>query len=216
MIKRIVGIYYSPAGGAAKMTERLVGEIRAGLCDGADDEVSIECFDIRDTDRLPQMDEETLAVIGMPVYLGKIHMPAIRALNELSGNGAMAVDMVAFTGVSYGDALYELKEYSAGRGFVPVGAGAFSMNCGLRRDNKEGAFPMDTRTLCEFAKAASAKVQRLGGSDIEGLRIKPAPLEVKGKMPIHLVGKISPKAAQAVQDVIDVLTFKRKDSEWFL
>ena len=75
---------------------------------------------------------------------------------------------------------------------------------------------MDTAAMTEFGRAASGKIRRLGGCDIEGLRIKPAPLEVKGRKPVHRISRISPKAAAMAQDVLERLSFIRKNSEWFL
>ena len=75
---------------------------------------------------------------------------------------------------------------------------------------------MDIEALAQFAKAASSKIMRLAGCDIEGLRIKPAPLEVSGRMPVHKVSRISPKAAALAQEVIEKISFIRKKSEWFL
>ena len=217
MIKRIVGMYYSPTGETANMTERLVEYILAGLCDDVRSDISVECFDIRDADNLPELDNETLAIIGMPVHVGKIPLPAIKALKKVAGGKAMTIGIVSFSGRSYGNALYELKEYCSDRGFIPIGAGAFVLYAGpRRRQSPEGEPAMDIRTMSEFAKAASAKVERLGGCEIEGLQIKPAPLEVKGKMPIHKISKISPKAAAIAQNAMDKLAFGRRESEWFL
>jgi hypothetical protein len=75
---------------------------------------------------------------------------------------------------------------------------------------------VDSTSLAEFGKAASAKAKRLSGCDIEGLRIKPAPLEVAGKMPVHRVSRISPKAAEIAQGVLQKICIMRQDSEWYL
>ena len=75
---------------------------------------------------------------------------------------------------------------------------------------------MDVDALNEYAKAASAKVMRLGGCEIDGLKIKPAPLEVKGRMPKHNISRLSPRAAAVAQGILDIVDLRRRGSEWFL
>jgi len=65
-------------------------------------------------------------------------------------------------------------------------------------------------------KAATDKIKRLAGCEIEELKIKPAPLEVSGKMPVHKISRFSPKAAAAAQKVIEKITLMKRKSEWFL
>ena len=48
-------------------------------------------------------------------------------------------------------------------------------------------------------KAAAAKIMRLGGCEIEGLKVKPAPLEVKGICLSTEISRLSPKAAAIAQ-----------------
>lgn len=218
MIKRVAGIYYSPVGGAAIMTERLARSIGAILDDCSPEDITIECHDlIKEQPRDIVVDEETVVVIGVPVYVGKIPLPAARALREIAGMGAMALTAVSYGSRSYGNALYELKSLAEDCGFRPVGAGAFLVNYISRRSGGRGSAPaLDVESIAEFSSAASAKIKRLTGCEIEELRIKPAPLEVDGKMPVHKISRISPKAAAAAQKVIERISLLKRHSEWFL
>ena len=80
MIKRVAGIYYSPVGGAAIMTERLARSIGAILDDCSPEDITVECHDLlKEQPGGIVVDEETVVVIGVPVYVGKIPLPAARA-----------------------------------------------------------------------------------------------------------------------------------------
>ena len=86
-----------------------------------------------------------------------------------------------------------------------------------RRGSAHGSAPaLDIESINDFSKAASEKIKRLMGCEIEELRIKPAPLEVNGRMPVHKISRISPAAAAAAQKVIEKISLLKRHSEWFL
>lgn len=200
------------------MTERLARSITALLDDCSPEDITVECHDLlREQAAGIKVDEETVVVIGMPVYVGKIPLPAAEALRKISGNGAMTIASVSYGGRSYGNALFELKSLAEDCGFRPIGAGAFLISCMARRGGSHGfATALDGEAMTEFSKAAAAKIRRLAGCEIEELKIKPAPLEVSGKMPVHKISRISPRAAAAAQKVIERVSLLKRHSEWFL
>lgn len=200
------------------MTERLARSITALLDDCSPEDITVECHDLlREQASSIKVDEETVVVIGMPVYVGKIPLPAAEALRKISGNGAMTIASVSYGGRSYGNALFELKSLAEDCGFRPIGAGAFLISCMARRGGSHGfATALDGEAMTEFSKAAAAKIRRLAGCEIEELKIKPAPLEVSGKMPVHKISRISPRAAAAAQKVIERVSLLKRHSEWFL
>ena len=217
MIKRVAGIYFSPAGGAALMTQRLAGDIGAILDDCSPEDVSVEYFDLLKDHGSIELDDETIAVIGMPVYVGKIPLPAAAAVHSIAGKGALTIAAVSYGGRSYGNALFELKNLVEDCGFRMIGAGAFMLRYMAVRGSARSSMPaMDIEAMADFTKAASAKIRRLGGCEIEELKIKPAPVEVDGRMPVHLVSRLSPAAAATAQKVLEKLSFRRHESEWFL
>lgn len=65
------------------------------------------------------------ALIGVPVYAGRVPLPALERLKRLKGNGTPAVIVVVYGNRAFEDALLELKEISIRAGFVPIAAGAF-------------------------------------------------------------------------------------------
>ena len=217
MIKRVVGLHFSPRGGTAKITEQIVKEVVNNLQPESVEDITGACYDMLSYGTVPpHFDEETIAIIGMPVNVGKIPLPALKMLRNISGSGALTVTLVSYGGRTYGNALYELYNCVSDQGFVVVGAGAFI----ARHGHKEGSLPrpdvQDLADIREFCKHTSNKLLRLSGSTIEGLRIKPAPLSLAGRMPIHRVSKISPKAAAIAEITIERANLKRKDPEWFL
>ena len=216
MIRKIIGLYFSPVGGTALMTERLAEEVASVLRECSPEEITTECFDLSKGEDIG-FGEETIAVIAMPAYIGKLPLPAMNALRAMDGKKATAVTAVSYGGRSYGNALFELRDLAEDCGFTVVGAGAFAISYMAARGSSRSAVPaMDIASIAEFGRAAASKIRRLGGCEIEGLRVKPAPLEVKGKKPVHKISRISPKAAQIAQDVLQKLSFRRKNSEWFL
>jgi len=200
------------------MTEALARKIGTILDDCSPLGVSVECHDmLKNEGSSIAFDDETVAVIGMPVYVGKIPLPAAAALRNIAGNGAMTLAAVSYGGRKYGNALFELKRLTEECGFKAIGAGAFMISYMARRGSSRSAAPMvDTEALSDFSKAASEKIKRLAGCEIEELKIKPMPVEVNGRMPVHKISRISPKAAAVAQEVFNRMSVLRRRSEWFL
>ena len=218
MIRKVVGIYFSPTGGTAIMTRRIAEGIAAKLRDCSPEEIAVEYLDLLAApEDVPVFGDETIAVAGMPVYVGKLPLPAIKAMKKLDGGGAHIVAAASYSGRSYGNALYELQHTAEEQGFKVIGAGAFLISYRAIRGSQTSAPPaMDVKTLSDFTDAAAAKIMRLHGCEVDGLKIKPAPVEVNGRMPVHKISRISPKAAEAAQKVFDKLSRRHRRSEWFL
>ena len=217
MIRKVVGIYYSPAGGTEIMTRTLARKVCAILDDCSPLGVTVECHDMIKEHSDITLDDETVAVIGMPVYVGKIPLPAAAALRKISGNGAMTLAVVSYGGRKYGNALYELKRLVEECNFNAIGAGAFMISYMAARGSSRSTAPaIDLEALSDFGKASSEKIKRLAGCEIEELKIKPMPVEVDGRMPVHKISRISPKAAAVAQGVFNRISVLRRKSEWFL
>ena len=79
------------------MTERLARSIGAILDDCSPEDITVACHDLlKEQPGGIVVDEETVVVIGVPVYVGKIPLPAARALREIAGMGAMALTAVSY------------------------------------------------------------------------------------------------------------------------
>ena len=66
-----------------------------------------------------------IAVLGAPVYGGRLPQEAAFRLRRLQGDGTPAVLIVAYGNREYEDALLELYDLAVERGFRPVAAAAF-------------------------------------------------------------------------------------------
>ena len=66
-----------------------------------------------------------LVLLGVPVYAGRCPETAARRLRRLTGEGTPAVLVVVYGNRAIEDALLELSDIAAERGFVPVAGGAF-------------------------------------------------------------------------------------------
>jgi len=202
MIKRVVGVHFSPMGKVAAITDKVAEELAAGLAAESAIEVRCESCEINNIAGCG-FDEETVVVVGMPSCIGKLPLPGLSAIREIRGNGAMMIGLVTFGTRSCGNALYEMLHYAEEQGFVPVGAGSFSI-----KEGREEAM--------KFCEAACGKLKRLAGSSIDGLRITPAPLDISGKLPVHTVSRFSPKLAEAAERLREKISFGRERSEWYL
>ena len=200
------------------MTERLAKRIGERLGDCSTEDISVECYDLlAEQDPGMTIDDETIVVIGMPVYVGKIPLPAAEAIKKIKGNGAMTVAAVSYGSRSYGNALFELKTIAEDLGFRPVGAGAFLISyMAIRGSSRSMAPSLDLESMRAFSNAVSDKIRRLSGTEIAELKMKPAPVEVNGRMPVHVISRFSPRAAELAQEIFEKLSLARRKSEWFL
>ena len=220
MINRVVGLYFSPSGGTARITEQIATEVARSLQDKCTHGNTVQCavYNIDDaSESMLQFDEDTVVVIGMPVRIGKLPMPALHRISALSGGGAMTVGVVAYGAMTYGNALYELYHYAEGQGFRVVGAGAFvARHGGAAREQLVRPDLQDLEHIRDFSTALSGKLARLGGCEIDELRIKPAPIYIEGTLPIHRISKISPAAAKMAERAFEKVTLIRREPEWYL
>lgn len=83
-------------------------------------------FTLKDTrNEIVSLNEKDLAIIGVPVYAGRVPNILLKYLNTIRGNGAMAVCVVVYGNRNFDDALIELRDIVEGDGFHVIAAGAF-------------------------------------------------------------------------------------------
>jgi ferredoxin len=66
-----------------------------------------------------------VALIGAPVYGGRIPLDAVHRLERLKGDNTPAVIVVVYGNRAFEDALLEIKDVVTAAGFMPVAGGAF-------------------------------------------------------------------------------------------
>lgn len=186
MINKVAGFYFSPSGGTARITEEIVKDIANNLADTCIDEIPVAYYDLlREPPKSRiDLDSETIAVIGLPCYTGRIPLPCIKMLKKIRGNGALTVAIVVYGNSSYGDSLYELCTFAEEQGFVLIGAGSFISEHHMFPHIAEARPDSDDFEMIDlFAQMASAKLRRFTMTTIDHFRSLPAPLEIKGSMP---------------------------------
>ena len=118
-IKKIRLICFSPTGTTRKILVSLAGGIGAG---------SVESINLTPPDGRQSMDSvagDELAIIGVPVYGGRVPALAIERLRTIKADRTPAVVVVVYGNREFEDALLELSNLVSELGFVPVAAGAF-------------------------------------------------------------------------------------------
>ncbi len=68
---------------------------------------------------------DTVAILGAPVYAGRVPVEAIARLGRIRAHSTPAIIVVVYGNRAYEDALLELRDIALERGFVPIAAGAF-------------------------------------------------------------------------------------------
>lgn len=72
-----------------------------------------------------QLPEDSLLIVGIPVYAGRIPALAVEALKQFEGRLTPAIIVCVYGNRDYDDALLELHDLVIERGFKPVSAAAF-------------------------------------------------------------------------------------------
>jgi ferredoxin len=112
-------IYFSPT----RTTKKIVEGIAAAFHGK-----SVKPFDLTPPTAKTEPVNELfggLAIIGTPVYAGRIPSDAIHRLQRIKANNTLAVVVVVYGNREYEDALLELKDLAINAGFTPIAGGAF-------------------------------------------------------------------------------------------
>ncbi|BEH08979.1 4Fe-4S binding protein [Geobacter sulfurreducens subsp. ethanolicus] len=117
MLPKTYLIYFSPT----RTTRKIVEQVAAGL-----DSQSIEHHDLtRMEQEFTLRLDDGVAVIGVPVYAGRVPEIFLKRIEKLSGEGIPAVLIALYGNRAYEDALVELRDVIIAKGFNVVAAGAF-------------------------------------------------------------------------------------------
>ena len=115
-------------------------------------------LDLTRADFAPQLGEEELLLVAVPVYAGRVPQLAVGRLGRLQGAGQQAVAVVVYGNRAYDDALLELQRTLEGRGFEVVAAAAFIAEHSIAREIGAGRPDAEDLQLAHsFARAVVAK-----------------------------------------------------------
>ena len=116
-INRLQSLYFSPT----RTTQQIVDAIVAGM------ECSNTVYDFTSPANSFEFKAEanSLAIVGVPVYGGRVASLAVQRLQNISGENTPAVAVVLYGNREYEDALLELSDILSEKGFQVIAAGAF-------------------------------------------------------------------------------------------
>lgn len=149
MIRSVV---FSPSGTTTKVS---------GLLSGFLGEKSTT-YDITvsNPEHLEFEDEGDIVVFAMPVYAGRIPALAAERLQVVKGNGQKAIAVVVYGNRDYDDALVELCDIMAERGFKVVAAAAFiAEHCIFPKVAAGRPDAEDTAMIEQFADYVRRKIK---------------------------------------------------------
>ena len=153
-ISQITGVYFSPTGSTKRVTEWITERIAGNR--------EAECLDLTDAaSSRPDytFTEHELAVVGVPVYGGRVPETARERLQKIHGKRTPAVLIVTYGNRAYEDALLELSDILKEQGFIPAAAAAVVTEHNIahvygtgRPDEK------DKKEMTAFAEAVKEKL----------------------------------------------------------
>lgn len=110
-------IYFSPTGS----TKQIIEAVAEGLNPQKVDHFDLTCeFKMKE-----QRIDSGIALIGVPVYAGRVPEDALERLSGFSANGTPTVLIALYGNREFEDALVELRDVCVQKGFNVVAAGAF-------------------------------------------------------------------------------------------
>lgn len=153
--------YFSPTGGTRRIVEWIGRALQTAVPDGK----PATAHDLMN--RPPERDlilpSDSLLLVGLPVYAGRIPPHCLPLLRRFKGRNSPALAVAVYGNRDYDDALLELRNALGGSGFVVTGAAAFisrhSVFPQVAADRPDTA---DERLAVEFARRCT---ERLAGLD---------------------------------------------------
>ena len=124
---------------------------------------------------------DELAIIGVPVYAGRVAPVAVDRLKLIQGNGTPAVIVVVYGNREYEDALIELKDIAEDIGFKPVAACTFIGEHSFSEEKTPIAAGRPDSEDLQVAKQYGAKIVNYVEGTQDLARIEE--LKVPGNMP---------------------------------
>ncbi|OHB25529.1 MAG: FeS-binding protein [Desulfuromonadaceae bacterium GWC2_58_13] len=149
-------IYFSPT----KTTKKIVEGIAAGLGSG-----EIEHYDLTRMEHgLDLRLSDGVAVIGVPVYAGRVPEVCLERMKNLSAAGVPALLVALYGNREFEDALVELRDLAICKGFSVIAAGAFigehSYSTGAQPIAVNRPDESDLRKAREFGAAIAKRMEK--------------------------------------------------------
>lgn len=180
IMRRLTVLSFSPTGGTEKVAGVLASAL-LGKCDEIEENSFVDLTDAMADFAAVALDAETLAIIAVPSYAGRVPAVAAKRLAAVSGNGAKAVLVSVYGNRAYEDTLVELEDVAESAGFRVTAAVAAVAEHSIARCYGSGRPDMDDmKTLGGYADAVAGKLSR-------GDETKP---DIPGNRPYRESGKV--------------------------
>ena len=152
---KIHQIIFSPTGGTQRVSEI--------LCQGMGKESVVTDLCVKAADiQLPNIQEDDLAIIAMPVFAGRVPALAVERLRMVKPNSAKCVVVAVFGNRAYDDALLEMQDVASEIGFRVIAAvAAVAEHSIIRKYGKGRPDANDEQMLRQFG----TDIIRKAGSD---------------------------------------------------
>ena len=150
---KIHQIIFSPTGGTQRVSEI--------LCKGMYKVSTVTdlCVKVADL-QLPDIHEEDLVVIAMPVFAGRVPALAVERLRMVNSQGAKCVVVAVFGNRAYDDALIEMQDVATEMGFRVIAAvAAVAEHSIVRKYGKGRPDADDEKTLLQFGTDILGKAE---------------------------------------------------------
>lgn len=168
-------IYFSPTGTTRKVLEAVAG----GL--GAQHITRLDLTSRRTTFQDTRGTGDDLAIIGTPVYTGRVPLQALEALQSIKAQKIPTVVIVVYGNRAYDDALLELRDIAKNIGFTPVAGAVFVGEHSFSTTAVPIAHGRPDRADLEKARAFGKTIrERLGKSAVSEEAVSP---RVPGNLP---------------------------------
>ena len=114
-MSNLTKIYFSPSGTTKKVVEQIAGNFA---------DKSEEICDLLNFNSTKEFESDDIAIVGMPVFAGRIPKTGRDRLSKLKGNNTPAIAVVNYGNAHVSDALLELVELLKENNFNVVAAGS--------------------------------------------------------------------------------------------
>ena len=147
-------IIFSPTGGTQRVSEI--------LCQGIGKESIVTDLCVKAADiQLPDIQEDDLAVIAMPVFAGRVPALAVERLRMVKPNSVKCVVVAVFGNRAYDDALLEMQDVASKIGFRVIAAvAAVAEHSIIRKYGKGRPDADDEQMLRRFGADIMRKAER--------------------------------------------------------
>ena len=111
-MSKIVKVYFSPS----NTTKKVVEQIASNFDDGS------ETYDLLNFNGEKEFPQDTIAIVGMPVFAGRIPKSGRERLEKLKGNNTKAIAIANYGNAHVTDALLELIDLLKENNFDVIAA----------------------------------------------------------------------------------------------